>query len=112
MRETFKAKYDGVCSECGDTIRKGDELEFVEDHQAVHAACTPEAQLAGNRVRGREHLIQRETCPKCWTVKAANGACACEPEHRPVSLGDVLDARAPVPPQRRVSPLPNPVKRS
>lgn len=75
---SFTAKYDGTCAECGGEIRKGERLEWIEDRQVVHAGCTPEAELAanGNRVL----LKQRETCPRCWTVKAANDACACDPE--------------------------------
>lgn len=76
---SFTAKYDGTCAACGDTIRKGDRLEYVEDRQVVHADCTAEAELARNKIKAGS----AEVCPRCFTVKATNGACACDPEDLP-----------------------------
>lgn len=67
---SFKAKYDGICSECKEPIYKDDELDWV-DKQVVHADCLQDAL--------KEH-VDRPTCPKCWQVLSVAGACGCDPE--------------------------------
>lgn len=67
---SFKAKYDGRCSECGETIEAGDQLEWDDADRAVHADCT--------RYDIPEQA--KPTCSKCWQVIATNGACGCDPE--------------------------------
>lgn len=65
---TFKAKYDGRCAECHETIYRGDLLEHV-DGQVIHTDCTPDET---------KPEVARPTCPKCWLVIAANGECGCD----------------------------------
>lgn len=72
---TFKAKYDGWCTECHEPIREGDRLEFSDDG-VVHEECLPEAEVAKYRALG----VERPICPRCFTIPAANGACGCDPE--------------------------------
>ena len=67
---TFTAKYDGICPECKEPIRKGDQLEWF-DGSVLHAACEPDA------VRDE---APRPTCPRCWQVLSVSGACGCDPE--------------------------------
>ena len=64
----FIAKYDGRCTACKGDIYEGDSLDFA-DGSVVHSDCLPDAM--------REE-VPRPTCPKCWQVIAANGACGCE----------------------------------
>lgn len=37
----FTAMYPGECSECGNEIEPGDEVQFVDD-ELVHEDCNPE----------------------------------------------------------------------
>jgi hypothetical protein len=73
---SFKAKYDGWCSECGEPIREGDELEWGDEGRVVHAECLPDAQSVKNARLG----LDRPACPKCFQIPAANGQCGCDPE--------------------------------
>jgi hypothetical protein len=69
---SFQAKYDGRCSECGETIQAGDTLEWDDSQavrRAVHADCT--------RYEG---VLLKPTCSKCWQEIALNGSCGCDPE--------------------------------
>ena len=67
---SFKAKYDGRCSECAQDIFKDDELDWF-DGQVVHADCLPDAA---------KDKVERPTCSKCWQVLSVAGACGCDPE--------------------------------
>lgn len=61
---SFEARYPGRCGVCDGGIRPGDLATYVED-EIAHASCPAPTVLA-------------DPCPNCWTVPAANGACACE----------------------------------
>lgn len=67
---SFRAKYDGFCHECRESIAEGDRLDWSEG-QVVHEDCLPDAV---------KDEAPRPTCPKCWQVIASNGACGCDPE--------------------------------
>ena len=67
----FRAKYPGRCPECGEEIEVGDKLVYTEDNLAVHEVCP-------DSIHGE--LRVRETCPRCFTEKALNGSCLCDPE--------------------------------
>lgn len=64
MAAQFEARFPGRCGICDTGIRAGDLVTYVED-EIAHAACPMPVTLA-------------DPCGKCWTVPAANGACACE----------------------------------
>lgn len=67
---SFRAKYPGRCPDCGDPIEVGDTLVATQDGLAVHE----------EDVRRSASELSREVCPRCFTEKAVNGACACDPE--------------------------------
>lgn len=67
----FEARYPGRCPACHEPIDIGDDL-IIEDDQAVHFEC------AGDRPR--RSIVPREVCSRCFTQKAVNGACSCDPE--------------------------------
>lgn len=56
---SFSAKYRGLCAgECGETIRVGDEVVFV-DNELMHTACVSDP-APGGRVES--------VCPDCFLV--------------------------------------------
>lgn len=67
---SFRAKYNGWCSECEAPIRAGDEIEYSDDNQVVHVACAAE----GKTIEGKP----RPVCPRCFQTTAVNGACGCD----------------------------------
>ncbi|NUO57253.1 MAG: hypothetical protein HOV78_11345 [Hamadaea sp.] len=74
MSRKFEARYPGTCPACHERIAVGDDL-VISDHydgQAIHFEC------AGGQER--RALRPREVCPRCFTEKATNGACSCDPE--------------------------------
>lgn len=62
---SFKASYNGWCSECHEPIYQGDQLEWGDESRVVHADCLPEVEAA---------------CPRCFQIPARNGECGCDPE--------------------------------
>lgn len=63
----FVARFPGRCAaECGEQIRQGDEVVYVDD-RLVHLACEGLA-IAGAVSR------PREVCPECWLEKP----CPCD----------------------------------
>lgn len=70
-RRPFKAKYDGRCNTCGDTIQAGDLLEYDLDDRVSHSECLRDATTSDP---------SRPTCPRCFQVPSRTGACGCDPE--------------------------------
>lgn len=73
----FTAKYDGRCSECGEEIEAGEQLEWVDTssgRRAVHA------DECAERVEDKQdqRVKARPTCPDCWQTIAVNGSCGCD----------------------------------
>lgn len=68
----FEARYPGRCRACPDPIEVGDDL-VMTDEGAVHFGCAGDRAAVAARV-----TMPREVCPRCFTEKAVNGACACE----------------------------------
>jgi hypothetical protein len=59
---SFKAKYRGICADCGSTIHEGDEITYDEHDEVVHVRCIEEPEPV------------REVCQSCWLEKP----CPCE----------------------------------
>ena len=61
----FVARYSSDCARCPNPIEPGDTCSW-RDSKPVHLSCvvTP-------------YKPALEPCPKCWTLPAQNGACAC-----------------------------------
>lgn len=71
MSRKFEARYPGRCPSCFEPIQVGDTIVMTDDG-ATCEDCSTRAGSASPR--------PREVCPRCFTEKASNGACACDPE--------------------------------
>jgi hypothetical protein len=66
----FEARYDGRCQACNERIYAGDMCTF-DDDRIVHADC--------ERTQFRDPFtIERQPCPKCFTVPPVSGVCGCD----------------------------------
>lgn len=62
---SFKAKYPGVCTECGQWISQGQQVERAEWRLGfVHTTCP--------RVKHSE-----DVCPLCLMERLLSGECGC-----------------------------------
>lgn len=65
---SFKAKYHGICDNCDEDIRPGDEVDYVQYgtyRELAHVAC-PEPSTSGKR---------REVCSECCMELPVSGIC-------------------------------------
>lgn len=69
MSRPFKAKYDGQCPACSETIHDGDMLVWTDNGDAVHTEC---------RDPKPDPKIDRPTCSECWQQASVTGACGCD----------------------------------
>jgi hypothetical protein len=73
MTPSWPAHYAGRCRACDDPIDPGDAVTWSDvggdgELVTVHEGCA-------TAVRPPEPT---ETCPRCFMVKARNGACGCD----------------------------------
>jgi hypothetical protein len=96
-RATFKAKWQGLCRNCGLVILAGDDVFYLpgQDRLIGDECCgnltdddlTPDTALedglpAMEQTIPRELVMPRgrtvaDRCGKCFMVPASNGACDC-----------------------------------
>ena len=67
----FEARYEGQCSECGERIHMGDEIEYASAATErpvlyVHTVCPGDPRV--------DLRPSEEVCTVCWLVKP----CGCE----------------------------------
>lgn len=55
---TFRAQYDGVCGDCSEPIRRGQECTYLGD-AVVHAVCPEPPKI----------------CPTCFVQLPVSGRC-------------------------------------
>lgn len=65
---SFTARYQTRCPVCDQQIHPGDDADWTDDDEVVHARC----------VDGTPGHTDHDPCPTCFMVPAANGACGCE----------------------------------
>lgn len=65
---SFTAKFRSECPDCGETIRRGDEVEFNSADEVTHVICPDVDTRPADRV-----------CPECFTELPVTGVCGvCE----------------------------------
>lgn len=68
---TFTAKYRGPCENCDDPVIPGQEVEYTADHHITHVVCPEDRDWQGKPL---------PVCPRCFTTRAVNGTCGCDPD--------------------------------
>ena len=61
MTRPFEARYPGVCSDCEEPIRPGEQIVSLGDGEYEHVTCRPPDRPAA-------------VCTTCWLTKP----CDCE----------------------------------